>query len=272
MGRLEELEAQALEEFSAFSPATKVQKRSAAGLKHALKPSSMDKKYAPRHLIEFIPGPLPMASVALGDISDFSHLTWQLNGIRYRTDTTAWGASEEAGRLQIAQRDAGARSPVVISWMGYKPPSLLGGLVDQRAREAAPALVDHWMRILPFIDARTNIEAHSYGGVTALYALDLLPKPYRFDTTLLSGAVGIPRGIDIDSLPARKLESIRAPWDIQSKLGTILSRLTSGRQPLSLTDLHEIEGTALQGHNTHGGQGYRDLGTKGLSWMARHTV
>lgn len=278
---LRELTQTAAENFANYQPQSEVQRKAVAGIRHALKPGSMSRDFAPRRLLNFTPTEAePLAAIMIGDddaVANPTHITWQIHGVYYRTDTTAWGASQESATLHWAQTQAGAPRPLVINWLGYHAPNLLAGLTDAPARSGAKLLRESFTTVTATTTVaratpKLNIDAHSYGALTALYALDTWVPPPRFHAAVLSGAIGAPAGVQLGDLPVDNFHVLRAQHDYHSRLGSLLGRFTARRKLLKTTDISTVAGTRLVGHNTHGGTGYRDVGTQGLEWMAQHTV
>lgn len=278
------------------------------GTVHALKPYSMDADYAPRTLLDY-DSAAPHVVIAVGELLAPTHVTWQIAGMGMGPAHAAWGAAREAAQLHRAQRDLGAERPLVLSWLGYHPPSPVGVLSSRRAAGAGARLAEHlwttsllWQGAQPApeiggrIDPWRSLEAHSYGVPVAVRALGLLaiwsgsrcertvPPSARIDALVLSGSVGAPRRwwsmvekLSVDGAP--RVTEIRARRDLLAPLGRVLSGRR--RVPADPTgpELGTEPGTAAGatlipavGHNTHGGRGYRDPGTDSLRAIAAATL
>lgn len=277
------------------------------GTVHALKPDSMDADYAARTLIDY-DSATPHVVIAVGELRAPTQVTWQIAGMAMGPAQAAWGAAREAAQLHREQRSLGAERPLVLSWLGYHPPSPLGVLSSRTAARAGERLAEHvWTTSLLWqgagagrgagtrLDPWRSLEAHSYGVPVAVRALGLLglwsrtriertvPEAGRIDTLVLSGSVGAPRRW-WDAVAALGC----APWvtDIRARRDLLapLGRVLSGRRRVPVDTAQggqivqagspaspESELIPAVGHNTHGGRGYRDPGTLSLRAIAAAT-
>lgn len=282
-------------------------RRALDGVVHALKPEGLDRSLPDRVLLEYdlhAKGG-PVAVVAVGDPFTATHLTWMVSGMGIRPETAMWGVVHEAGHLWAAQREAGARRPATVAWLGYRSPNALAALLDGPARAGARALADHLVRcgdqlrrVQGGVGPRVHLglEAHSYGTVVAALALELLQrrraageKAPALDVLVLSGAVGLPRRLARDpglmGLDTDRVYQATAPQDLLAGLGRLAGRRLpwEGVRTLPVApdaDGGSLAGAAVAGHDTSrwtpaGGEdaprGYRDPGSITLAATARVT-
>ncbi|MCT2089527.1 alpha/beta hydrolase family protein [Micrococcus terreus] len=276
------------------------QKSALDGIVHALRRDSMDRSYPERILLAYDLGTAtrpPTAVVAVGNPDQASHVTWQVSGMGVFVHTAMWGTVREAAQLCVSQREAGAPSPCVVTWLGYAPPGPWGVLSGAAALQGGARLAQHlhgWFDAvgrgcLP--QAHTAVESHSYGTLVAARGLQILNRgipPRQVDALVVSGPVGLPRDLAEDpkamGLPAEKVFFALSDTDWLSAIGFRLS----GRKPWKhYTRLPVLADEALNlagvvGHNTsrhlpeggflHRGHGYRDPGSASLYRIARATT
>ncbi len=276
------------------------QKSALDGIVHALRRDSMDRTYPERILLAYDLGTAtrqPTAVVAVGNPDQATHMTWQVSGMGVFVHTAMWGTVREAAQLCVAQQEAGAERPCVVTWLGYAPPGPWGVLSGAAALQGGARLASHlhgWFDAaeqgrLPQV--HTAVESHSYGTLVAARGLQILNRglpPRRVDTLVVSGPVGLPRDLAEDpeamGLPAEQVFFALSDTDWLSAIGFRLS----GRRPWKhYTRLPVLADEALKlagvvGHNTsrhrpgggflHRGHGYRDPGSASLYRIARATT
>ncbi|MFJ3394973.1 alpha/beta hydrolase [Leifsonia aquatica] len=128
-----------------------------------------------RRLVELVPGTLPTAAIAIGDLDRAPSVTWVVPGMgTYTTDMQLWTLA--AQNIWGAQRDAGAPAGhAVIAWIGYAtPPVGLDAALGDYARNGAPELTEAIEGLTAVRRAHppaVNVVAHSYGTTMAADAL-----------------------------------------------------------------------------------------------------
>ncbi|NUU06287.1 alpha/beta hydrolase [Leifsonia sp. C5G2] len=175
-----------------------------------------------RHLVEFVPGVRPTASIAIGNLDTASMITWLIPGMgTYTTDMQLWSLA--AQNVWASQRDAGAPADhAVIAWMGYVvPPVGIDAALGEYAATGAPLLTEAIRGVRAVRAGRLpvlNVVAHSYG--TTMAADALADSPLGIGTVVLLGSAGIEEAIrDAGALHADAVYAGEATADEEAALG-----------------------------------------------------
>lgn len=242
-------------------------------VKLALKPTDG----IPRQLVALDTSGEGTAVISIGDLAAADYVSYLVPGMFYGVDSRLVPWTGIAAQLAADQRSwlqrlgRGDRKAAVLSWIGYRTPTLVDVASMTDARQGGVALAASLRGLSSARSASqpyVSVLAHSYGATAALLALDAAEgSAPRVDALAMVGSPGSPaRSVADLSVAGRNVWVGAARWDPISQSGVFGSQPTSasyGARPMGVdggTDpLTRRPLTGTLGHNDYFSPGSETL-------------